>query len=67
MSSLYPQSKITYQAASAEAASILRRRLQHRGVPTGRRGCEVYFFACIHERMTKADYHRLLKRLEAGK
>jgi hypothetical protein len=66
MTNLFPQSKITYQAASAEAASILRRRLQHRGIPTGRRGCEVYFFACIHERATKSDYLRLLKRLEPG-
>jgi hypothetical protein len=67
MTNLFPTSKITYQAASAEAASKLRRRLQTRGIPTGRRGCEVYFFGCIHERMTKSDYFRFLQSLEAQK
>ena len=61
------KSKITYKAATREAAIALRHRLQARGIPTGRSGCEIYFFGHTDCGFSYSDWVRLIQRLEFGK
>lgn len=58
--------KITHTAATREAAITLRHRLQAEGIPTGRRGCEIYFFAHTTWGYSMANWRAKLARMEAG-